>query len=70
MPTPMFETIIPTDGPLGNINVILGTATRLMKEIGVPTDARSRLVMQVQHAKSYDEAKNFVREWFPLDDAE
>lgn len=67
---PIFETIIPTDGPCGNINVILGTATRLLKEIGVPVDARTRLAIQVSHAKSYEEAKNFVREWFPLDDSD
>ena len=63
---PRFETTIPTHGPHGNVFAILGNATSLMRQLGIPKKDIAELRGQVTNAKTYDEACDAVREWFPV----
>ena len=63
---PRFTTVIPTDGPSGNVFVIVGTAGRLMRELGVPAEEITGFYRRVTDAKSYGEACAIVEEYFPL----
>jgi hypothetical protein len=63
---PRFNTVIPTDGPSGNINVILANAMSLMKQLDVPDIDRVILRSAVTRSLNYEEACNAIREWFPL----
>lgn len=64
---PRFSTVIPASGPDGNIFAILGTATRLLRQIGRPQADIDQLRGDVLASKSYEQALGFVREWFPVD---
>lgn len=67
MAQPHFDTIIGAAGPRGNINVILGTAIGLMKDLDVPITARAHLIESVGKSSSYKEACALIEEWFPID---
>jgi hypothetical protein len=68
MTTPMFSSRIPTSGPSGNIFVILGRARSLLEQIGRPREEIDELSRVVLEAKSYEEACDHVRRYFPLED--
>lgn len=62
-----FTTVIPTDGPAGNIFLIAGTAGRLMRRLNVPSDEITAFYKRISGSKSYAEACAVVEEYFPLD---
>lgn len=66
--SPRFRTVLPVKGPDGNIFMLTTNAVRAMKDSGQCTradvdDLRSRVVT----AKSYKEACDVIREYFPLE---
>lgn len=63
---PVFSTVINATGPAGNIFDILGTATRLLREIGVPGDRIEQLREDVTGSTSYDQAVACVERWFAV----
>lgn len=69
-PSPVFESRIDATGPRGNIFYILGTARKLLAEIGVPRDRIERLTEEVTAAGNYDEAVALVQRWFAVDRGE
>ncbi len=66
-PLPRFTTVISATGPQGNIFAILGTACQFMRELDIPGEERKDFAQKVISAKSYAEAVEAVREWFPVD---
>lgn len=64
-PTSMFETEISLDGERGNVFVALGTARRLLRQLGRQEDA-DQLTEQVMGANSYPDALRHIAKWFPL----
>ena len=66
-PEPVFSTSIPATGSNANIFAIVGTASRMLREIGVPPDRIEKLQGDVSSAVSYDQAISFVERWFPVD---
>jgi len=61
-----FETVIPATGSYGNVFMVLGSATRMMKQLGVDQGEIERLRSNVMFAGSYKEAINFIRCYFPV----
>lgn len=59
--TPVFLTRIPE----GNVFEMLATATRLMREIGVPADRIAQLRHDVMDCGSFDQACALIEAWFP-----
>lgn len=65
--SPVFESRIRATGAGGNIFVIVGTACRMMRKLGLPADRIEKLQSDVMASGSYDEAIAFVERWFPVD---
>ena len=63
---PFFSTRIDARGPAGNVFAVIGTAARLLRQLGRDSDADA-LAEKAMSAQSYDEALAAVREWFPVD---
>lgn len=61
-----WETAISATGSDGNVFTVIGTARRLMKELGAPPAEIKSLSDRAMKAASYDEAISIVREWFPV----
>ena len=61
---PIFSTVIPATGPAENIFVILGTATRLLRELDIPADRIAALRDAVMAPSDYDEAVELIERWF------
>jgi hypothetical protein len=66
-PSPVFTSVIDATGPNGNIFHIVGIASRLLREIGIPDDRIVALREGVTIAKSYDEAIALVERWFRVE---
>jgi hypothetical protein len=64
---PRFTTPIQAYGTSGNVFAIMGTACRLMRELGVAQPEILAFTNNVMRARSYPEAIDVVREWFPVD---
>lgn len=64
---PVFSTVIPATGPDTNVFAILGTASRLLRELDVPTDRIAKLREDVMSTASYGQAVAFVEYWFRVD---
>ena len=65
MTEPRFTTKIELDGECGNIFVVWGRASRMLKQLDLEVDAEI-LGLQIKNAKSYEEALRFINHWFPL----
>lgn len=63
---PKFTTVIPCNGPNGNIFTILGTARNLLKQLGHSKTEIEELSNKVMDAGSYTEALEHIQEYFPL----
>ena len=63
---PKFTTVIPCNGPNGNIFTILGTARSLLKRLPVTKFEIDELSNKVMDAGSYTEALGYIQEYFPL----
>jgi hypothetical protein len=64
---PIFTTVIPARGAEGNVFLIVGSACRLLREIGIPSDRIEALCKNAMASKSYEEAVGFVEHWFRVD---
>ena len=64
---PRFTTPIPAYGPSGNVFAVMATACRLMRELDVTQPEILAFTNKVMRARSYPEALDVVREWFPVD---
>jgi len=62
-----YTTVISTTGPSGNIFVIIGTATRLLRELGEPEWVIEDMKSRARSSGSYGRACDVVREFFPLE---
>lgn len=65
--TPRFSTVIPARGPAGNVFAIVGSCLSMMRRLNIPEAERDALRAKAMGAKSYREACDAVREWFPVD---
>lgn len=63
---PKFTTVINATGPNGNIFAVLGNATVLMKELRISPFEIQSLREKVFGSKSYEEALDHIREYFPV----
>lgn len=63
---PLYNTIIPTEGPDGNIFAILTNTKRLMRRLGHPMSEIKELTSKVTSSQDYEEACNHIRHYFPL----
>jgi hypothetical protein len=61
-----FSTRIEASGPNGNILVVLGTATRMMRELKCGRDEIDGLRSKVMASHSYAAAIEEIRKWFPV----
>lgn len=59
---PVFTTRIPR----GNIFSMVGAASRMLRELGVPADRAEALQQSVENSNSYQEACGHIARWFPL----
>jgi len=64
---PRFTTPIPAHGSSGNIFAIVATACQFMRELDIAQPEINAFTARVMNAKSYSEAVDVVREWFPVD---
>ncbi len=62
-----YTTVIPTSGPSGNIFVIVGRASSLLRQLGHSREEISAFQSRVNESQSYDAACRIVEEYFPLD---
>jgi hypothetical protein len=64
---PIFSTAINARGPGGNIFEIVGKATVMLRQIGIPREIIEELWEAVTNAPSYDAAVAAVERWFLVD---
>ena len=62
-----YTTRISTDGPAGNIFVVLSTATARLKQLRHKRTEIEAFAKRVMSTKSYADALNVIREYFPVD---
>ncbi|MGE3279931.1 MAG: hypothetical protein AB7H90_01015 [Alphaproteobacteria bacterium] len=65
--TPVFSTVIDARGERGNINLVLATAIRLLRQIDIPSDRIELLSKNVKNSVNYDQALAFIEHWFPVE---
>lgn len=65
-----FTTRIPAYGSQGNIFAVLGHATNLMKQLEINPKEIEKLRNDVMSSENYEQALEYVREWFPVDSDE
>lgn len=63
---PLFENVISTAGPDGNVYAIIGLATTLLKEHDVPSDEIIDFRQKCFATHSYGEVLNLVRRYFTI----
>lgn len=68
--TPVFDTKIPTVGSDGNILVVLGNATRMLRQLDIPRARIDKLREDVMGAANYDQAIAMIEHWFPVERGE
>lgn len=66
-PSPVFTTVIRTDGPAGNVFAVLGTSCAYLRQLDVPRDRIDKLRADVMSSGSYDAALALIGRWFPID---
>lgn len=64
---PLYVTRINAEGSNGNIFVIVGHASRLLRELGHKPEEIDNFQKRISETKSYKAACNIVEEFFVLD---
>jgi hypothetical protein len=62
-----YETAIDASGPGSNIFAILGKAIAFMRTLKVSQSEIADITSRVAASKSYKEACDVIREWFPIE---